>query len=116
MLTVMTRQALLEATWRRYGEGRGCHRRACQSCGRVFFTNRPEARHCRDTCRQRAYRRRLRPRREKAVLAGGDGFDAAGAGERGAARRQPNGEPENACLQETSEEETQDGTGREVGT
>ena len=71
MLMVMTRQSLLEATWRRYGEGRGCYRRVCLTCDRVFFTSRPEARYCRGACRQRAYRRRLRLRREKAVFAGG---------------------------------------------
>ncbi len=68
MFMVITRQALLEVTWRRYGEGRGCYRRVCQSCSRVFFASRPEARYCRAACRQRAYRRRLR--RDKVVLTG----------------------------------------------
>ncbi|MBM4017152.1 MAG: hypothetical protein FJ288_02300 [Planctomycetes bacterium] len=63
MLTILTRESLLEATWRRYGEGRGCHRRHCLACGREFFTSRPEARYCRAACRQRAYRQRLRARR-----------------------------------------------------
>jgi len=62
MLWILTREALLEATWRRYGERRGCHRRHCLACGGDFFTSRPEARYCRAACRQRAYRRRLRLR------------------------------------------------------
>jgi hypothetical protein len=60
ILMVLTHEALLEATWRRHGEGRGCHLRQCLTCGHEFFTSRPEARYCRAACRQRAYRRRLR--------------------------------------------------------
>jgi len=57
---MFTREMLLEATWRLYGEGRGCYRRACRVCGTVFFVGRPEARYCRAACRQRAYRARRR--------------------------------------------------------
>ena len=64
MLWDLTDEALLEASWRRHGEGRGCHRRQCLDCGRNFFTSRPEARYCRAACRQRAYRRRVRLRRQ----------------------------------------------------
>jgi len=63
MLIELTRESLLEATWQLYGEGRGCHRRQCQACGRVFFTRRPESRYCRAACRQRAYRQRVCARR-----------------------------------------------------
>jgi len=63
MLTVLTRESLLEATWRLYGEGRGVHRCQCQACGGVFFTRRPESCYCCAACRQRAYRQRVRARR-----------------------------------------------------
>jgi len=62
---ILTREALLAATWRLYGEGRGCHRRRCGSCGREFFSQRPEARYCRAACRQKAYRQRVRARRAR---------------------------------------------------
>jgi hypothetical protein len=62
MLWILTREALLEATWRRHRDGRGCHRRQCLACGSDFFTSRPEARYCCASCRQRAYRGRLRLR------------------------------------------------------
>jgi len=67
ILMVLTHEALLEASWRRHGEGRGCHRRHCLACGHGFFTSRPEARYCRAACRQRAYRARVRltPRGEE---------------------------------------------------
>jgi hypothetical protein len=57
---MLTRRMLLEATWRLYGEGRGCYRHSCCSCGEVFFASRPEARYCQPACRQRAYRMRRR--------------------------------------------------------
>ena len=57
---MLTERWLIELVWRRHGEGRGCHRRVCLSCGVVFFTIRPEARYCRAACRQRAYRQRRR--------------------------------------------------------
>jgi hypothetical protein len=60
MLMDLTHEALLEVTWRLYGEGRGCHRHQCWACGREFFSRRPEACYCRAACRQRAYRRRRR--------------------------------------------------------
>jgi len=63
VFTILTRERLLEITWRRYGDGRGCYRRVCRVCRKVFFAGRPEARYCRAACRQRAYRRRLRIRR-----------------------------------------------------
>lgn len=63
MIMVLTHQALLAATWRRCGDCRGCYRRACVMCGRVFYASRPEARYCRAAFRQRAYRRRLKLRR-----------------------------------------------------
>ena len=69
MWTFLTRESLLEATWQLYGEGRGCHRRQCLACGRMFFTRRPESCYCRTACRQRAYRQRVRARR--ATLAHG---------------------------------------------
>jgi len=61
---MVTARWLIELTWRRCGEGRGCHRRVCLSCGVVFFTIRPEAKYCRAACRQRAYRRRRRLARQ----------------------------------------------------
>lgn len=64
----LTRGMLLEATWRRCGDCRGCYRRLCRVCGEVFFVSRPEARYCRAACRQRAYRQRLRLRRESALI------------------------------------------------
>jgi len=60
MATIMTREILLMVTWRRCGDHRGCYRRRCVMCGTVFYAGRPEARYCRPTCRQRAYRNRLR--------------------------------------------------------
>jgi len=57
---IWTERGLIAILWRRYGEGRGRHRRVCQSCGRAFFCIRPEATYCRPACRQRAYRRRCR--------------------------------------------------------
>jgi len=60
---LLTREALLAVTWRLYGERRGCHRHQCGFCGREFFSQRPEAKYCGASCRQRAYRRRLRLRR-----------------------------------------------------
>ncbi|MBN2583966.1 MAG: hypothetical protein JXL80_12945 [Planctomycetes bacterium] len=60
---ILTREAILAATWRRCGDCRGCYRRTCLVCGRAFYAGRPEARYCRAACRQRAYRRRLRERR-----------------------------------------------------
>ena len=65
----LTRRMLLEATWRRCGDGRGCYRRSCRVCGTVFFAGRPEARYCRPACRQRAYRRRCKRRRGLALRA-----------------------------------------------
>ena len=62
MIMILTREALLEATWRRCGDCRGCYRRVCIMCGGVFYAGRPEARYCRAACRQRAYRRRLKRR------------------------------------------------------
>ena len=64
----LTRRMLLEATWRRRGDSRGCYRRFCRICGGMFFVSRPEARYCRAACRQRAYRWRLRRRRKLANL------------------------------------------------
>ena len=61
MATIMTREILLMITWQRRGDHRGCYRRVCPACGRVFYAGRPEARYCRAACRQRAYRRRKRP-------------------------------------------------------
>lgn len=63
----LTRRMLLEATWRRCGDSRGCYRRVCMECGEVLYASRPEARYCRPACRQRAYRRRLRFRRNAAL-------------------------------------------------
>ena len=63
MLIVLTREWLLEVTWRRLGDSRGCYRRACAVCARVFYAGRPEAKYCRAACRQRAYRQRVRARR-----------------------------------------------------
>ena len=63
MATIMTREILLMVTWQRRGDHRGCYRRVCLACGRVFYAGRPEARYCRPACRQRAYRNRLRIRR-----------------------------------------------------
>jgi len=63
MLTIWTRRGLLEATWRCYGDHRGCYRRACLVCGTVFYAGRPQARYCRAACRQRAYRQRRKVRR-----------------------------------------------------
>lgn len=60
---ILTRRMLLEATWNRLGDSRGCYRRKCPQCGDVLYASRPEARYCRQACRQRAYRRRLRSRR-----------------------------------------------------
>jgi len=68
MYGILTHRVLLEATWRRYGEGRGCYRRVCATCGAAFFASRPEARYCRAACRQRAYRERLRIRRRIALM------------------------------------------------
>lgn len=62
MIMILTRQGLLAVTWRRCGGCRGCYRRVCVMCGRVFYAGRPEARYCRAACRQRAYRRRLKRR------------------------------------------------------
>jgi|GEM_PF-2199933 len=62
----LTRRILLEATWLRRGDCRGCYRRLCCLCGDVFFVSRPEARYCRAACRQRAYRLRFRLRRKLA--------------------------------------------------
>ncbi len=64
----LTRGMLLEATWRRLGDSRGCYRRLCRVCDDVFFASRPEARYCRAACRQRAYRQRLKFRRESALI------------------------------------------------
>ena len=61
---MLTRTSLLKAVWRQAGNHRGCYRLTCHQCGAVFFTSRPEARYCRDACRQRAYRRRRRLVRE----------------------------------------------------
>lgn len=58
MVAFMTRRMLLEITWHRCGDHRGCYRRRCIVCGTVFYAGRPEARYCRSACRQRAYRRR----------------------------------------------------------
>ncbi|MFW5690835.1 MAG: hypothetical protein ACOCXY_03405 [Planctomycetota bacterium] len=63
MDAMLTREILLMATWRHRGDHRGCYRRVCLACGRVFYAGRPEARYCRPACRQRAYRNRLRIRR-----------------------------------------------------
>lgn len=63
----LTRRMLLEDTWRRCGDSRGCYRRTCDMCGTVFFASRPEARYCRPACRQQAYRRRHRFRRKAAL-------------------------------------------------
>lgn len=63
----LTRRMLLEATWRRWGDSRGCYRRFCRMCGGMFFVSRPEARYCRAACRQRAYRQRRKLRRESAL-------------------------------------------------
>ncbi len=60
MVAFMTRRMLLEITWHRCGDHRGCYRRRCIVCGILFFVGRPEARYCRSACRQRAYRKRLR--------------------------------------------------------
>ncbi len=59
-MAMLTRRSLLEATWRLYGECCGCYRHVCRNCGAVFFSSRPEARHCQPACRQRAYRMRRR--------------------------------------------------------
>ena len=67
MFMILTREALLKATWRRCGDCRGCYRRVCVMCDRVFYAGRPEARYCRAACRQRAYRRRLKRRWELAA-------------------------------------------------
>jgi hypothetical protein len=64
----LTRGMLLEATWRRLGDSRGCYRRSCDVCSTVFFVSRPEGRYCRPACRQRAYRRRLKRRRPSALI------------------------------------------------
>ncbi|HPD31090.1 MAG TPA: hypothetical protein PLL20_13930 [Phycisphaerae bacterium] len=64
----LTRQTLLEATWRRLGDSRGCYRRRCVECGHILYASRPEAQYCRPACRQRAYRRRVRFRRESALM------------------------------------------------
>jgi hypothetical protein len=64
----VTRRMLLEATWRRHGDSRGCYRRSCRMCGALLFASRPEARYCRPACRQRAYRQRLKLRRESAFI------------------------------------------------
>ena len=63
MLTIWTRRGLLEASWRRRGDHRGCYRRVCPVCGTVFYAGRPQATYCRAACRQRAYRRRQKVRR-----------------------------------------------------
>jgi len=68
VFAILTRERLLEMTWRRYGDGRGCYRRVCLVCRKTFFAGRPEARYCRSACRQRAYRRRLRLRRPSALM------------------------------------------------
>jgi hypothetical protein len=68
MFMILTREWLLEATWRRCGDSRGCYRRRCLVCGRVFYASRPEACYCRPACRQRAYRRRLRIRPRLALM------------------------------------------------
>lgn len=68
MFAILTRERLLEMTWRRCGDSRGCYRRVCRMCRKVFFAGRPEARYCRGACRQRAYRRRLRIRRPSALM------------------------------------------------
>ena len=60
---MLTYEMIMEATWRRRGDHRGCYRRVCVECGSVFFTSRPEARYCQAACRQRAYRRRRRQAR-----------------------------------------------------
>ena len=57
---MLTREMLLMATWRRRGDDRGCYRRVCVMCREVFYAGRPEARYCRNACRQRAYRSRWR--------------------------------------------------------
>jgi len=57
---MLSRQMLLETTWQRCGDHRGCYRRICAMCRTTFFTARPEARYCRPACRQRAYRWRRR--------------------------------------------------------
>ncbi len=61
---MLTHRMILEATWLRYGEGRGCHRRRCVLCGSIFYATRPEARYCGAACRQQAYRRRLQMRKK----------------------------------------------------
>jgi len=68
VFATLTREKLLEMTWRRYGDGPGCYRRVCLMCRKAFFASRPEARYCRGACRQRAYRRRLRLRRQSAPM------------------------------------------------
>jgi len=65
---MLTRRMLLEAYYHRYGEGRGCYRRACWDCGAVFYATRPEARYCLAACRQRAYRKRLKNRHQFALM------------------------------------------------
>ena len=68
MVAFMTRRMLLEITWHRCGDHRGCYRRWCLVCGTVFYAGRPEARYCRSACRQRAYRRRLRAARRACAM------------------------------------------------
>ena len=65
---ILTRRMLLEATWRRCGDSRGCYRRVCPECGEVLYASQPEARYCRPACRQRAYRRRVRFRWKQALI------------------------------------------------
>ena len=63
MAAILTYRALLQVAWQCHGDHRGCYRRVCLACGRVFYAGRPEARYCRPACRQRAYRNRRRIRR-----------------------------------------------------
>ena len=71
MKAMLSRRMLLKAAWQRRGDHRGCYRRVCRVCGTVFYASRPEATYCRAACRQRAYRRRVRLRRETASAAAG---------------------------------------------
>ena len=53
-------QDLQADSWRIYGDHRGCYRRGCSFCGKVFYAQRPEGLYCSPVCRQRAHRRRLK--------------------------------------------------------
>ena len=64
---MMNVRTLLELAWRCHGDHVGCYRRVCAACGAPFYTSRPEARHCRQACRQRAYRHRRRQRHPYAM-------------------------------------------------